>query len=163
MPEAVAGRPVPHPVGETFDSPDRGIYDHHPGFRVLRVAPRASGSKGGNPQPRSRSSALPVNAPDSSSTPEPRALSAAVRDLLGDAIASVYREDGAADGKLRDALKRASAEARERGLRPEELIVSIKTLLDDLPSDVRGLTTGDQLQIRDRIVSACIRAYFNRE
>jgi hypothetical protein len=104
-----------------------------------------------------------VNAHDSSSSPEPRALSAAVRELLGDAIARVYREDGAADERLRDALRRASAEARERGLRPEELIVSIKMLLDDLPGDIHGLTTGDQLRIRDRIVSACIKAYFNKE
>ena len=104
-----------------------------------------------------------MNAPDSSFPPEPRALSADIRALLADAIASVYREDGAADAQLRAALKRASTEARDRGLRPEELIVSIKGLIDDLPGEVTGMSTGDQLRIRDRIVSACIKAYFNRE
>ena len=102
-----------------------------------------------------------MNAYDSSSAPEPRPLSAPIRALLGDAIDAVYRGDAGSDEKLRDALRQASAEARDRGLRPEELIVAIKTLLDDIPGN--GLGAADQLRLRDRIVSACIKAYFKGE
>lgn len=104
-----------------------------------------------------------MNAHDSSSPAEPRPLSAPVRASLSDAIASVYRDAAGNDDVLRQALRLAATEARDRGLRPEELIVAIKALLDDVPGGSYGLSAGDQLRIRDRIVSACIKAYFRGE
>lgn len=97
-----------------------------------------------------------MNAPDSTPPTEPRALSERVRTLLSDAIAAVYRSESRVDRELRDALREAAAEARDRGLRPEELIISLKGLLDEIP----GPVSRERLDMRDRIVSACIRAYF---
>ncbi len=102
-----------------------------------------------------------MNVPDSSAFPEPRPLSERVDAQLRDAIVGVQRNTGTEDA-LREALREAAAEARQRGLRPEELIIALKALIDDLPG-MRSPATEDRVRLRDRIVSACIRAYFGRE
>jgi hypothetical protein len=103
-----------------------------------------------------------VIAPDSSSAPPPRPLSHEVRALLRGAIAGVFRNDpGSAEG-LRDALRETAVEARDRGLRPEELIIALKVILDDLPNDIQGLSAVDKAKTRDKVISACISAYFQK-
>jgi hypothetical protein len=130
------------------------------------MIPRLTGTQGFPPpgppvvflKPQ-RALAAFVNAPDSTSVPEPRPLSERVRGSLHQAIAGVYRNEPDADGALRDALRDAAVEAHQRALRPEELIIALKALLEDIPGG-HGAAAAEQLRIRDRIVSACITAYF---
>ena len=67
-----------------------------------------------------------------------------------------------ADGeaKLGHAVAAVVAEARERAMRPEELILAFKALYDALPEPASAVARAEQMHLRERLVSACIRAYF---
>jgi len=62
---------------------------------------------------------------------------------------------------LSEAIRTASREARERQLRPEALIIQLKALADDVglpPSSPEGPW---QRQVREWMVTACLRAYWS--
>jgi hypothetical protein len=101
---------------------------------------------------------------DSRSTPEPRSLSDSTLAALRDAVLRVWNDSdggGAAEPVLQRALAQAVAEARERALRAEEVVVSFKSLLASLPelnSPVRRL---EAARLRERLITLCIRAYYS--
>lgn len=101
-----------------------------------------------------------MNAPNPL-TPDPRPLSAHTVEQLRQAIRDRRQTPAVGDDALRRALEAVAAEARQRALRPEELIVTLKQVVDDAPGP--RLSTGDDRRLREWIVSTCIRAYFDAE
>ena len=102
-------------------------------------------------------------APDQPYQPHPRNLSAQTTAALRDAV--VQHLDRGADGdeSLGRAVSIVVAEARDREMRAEELILAFKTLYDTLPEPKSAVARAEQVQLRERLVSACIRAYYNHE
>jgi hypothetical protein len=103
-----------------------------------------------------------MNAPDSLPPPEPRSLSASTLARLRTVIEQRTTDPRATDGELRDVLRAAAEEARERSLRPEELIIALKTVLEDLGARRPGWSAIDQLHFREWLVTTGIRAYYGR-
>jgi hypothetical protein len=95
---------------------------------------------------------------DSSLTPPSRLdddTVAAVREALRH-----YLADGTESGALQAALKRMSAEARERELRAEQLLVLFKDVWGALP-EVRAMTdSATQIRLLQRVVTMCIKEYY---
>jgi hypothetical protein len=104
---------------------------------------------------------------DSRGTPEDaRALSAALAQRLRRAIDERWRARGDADveravAALGAALEEAAAEARQRGLHPEELILAMKAIERDVAGARGNLGVADRRALRSWLVTACIRAYFS--
>ena len=111
---------------------------------------------------------------DSRSTPEPRTISEATRALLADAVLRVWNDpahwrrgaDGGQTPAVGAALSRALdemvAEARERALRAEEVVVAFKELLASLPALNAPERRLEATHFRERLVTECIRAYYTR-
>lgn len=111
---------------------------------------------------------------DSRSTPEPRPISDPVRALLADAVLRAWEEParwqrGADGGATSDvgaalaaALGRVVAEARERALRAEEVVVAFKALLASLPELNVPERRLEAVHFRERLITECIRAYYRR-
>ena len=90
--------------------------------------------------------------------PESRPLSEATLEQLRRAIQSRRQTPAAGDEPLQSALRAVAAEARERSLRPEELIVTLKQVMDE-PRNARS-STSEERQLREWVVTTCIRAYY---
>ena len=82
---------------------------------------------------------------------------------LRDAIALRLHDPSVSDDELRVVLRDVAAEARTRELRPEELIVSLKTVLSQVGSARLPSSPDDQRKLQEWLVTACIRAYFAKE
>jgi hypothetical protein len=91
--------------------------------------------------------------------PEPRPLDATTVAQLRRAIQDRRQTPAAGDEGLQTALQVVAAEARERALRPEELIVMLKQVIDE---SATGRGTTEERRLREWIVTTCIRAYFER-
>jgi hypothetical protein len=98
-----------------------------------------------------------MNAP-SPLMPEPRPLSESTLDQVRRAIQDRRQSPAAGDSNLHAALANVACEARERAIRPEELIVALKQLIDELPGTRSN--SGEERRLREWIVTTCIRAYF---
>ena len=61
---------------------------------------------------------------------------------------------------LRHALKRASADARAKGMLPEELLVVLKDVLYALPGVRAMRETDSRARLLQRIVTMCIKEYY---
>ena len=61
--------------------------------------------------------------------------------------------------ELHDAIVAAAKEARERNIAPETLLVQLKRLADET-GFARELGQEETNLLRERIVSACVAAYF---
>lgn len=97
---------------------------------------------------------------DSSSSPPPRILSDETTAALRTAVLGHLRK-GPGDGEaLGDAVARVVAEARERDMRAEELILAFKALYDALPEPGSAAARAEQMHLRERLVTACINAYY---
>ena len=104
-----------------------------------------------------------MNAHDSGYHREPaRSLTEGTLALLRQAIEQRWGDPSAAERPLRDALAVVAAEARARTLRPEELIVAVKGVLAELATIHPGLTSADELRLRERVVTWCIEAYYSQ-
>lgn len=90
--------------------------------------------------------------------PESRSLSEPVLEQLRRAIQDRRQSPAVGDTALQEALHAVAAEARERSLRPEELIVALKQVMDESRSVRPG--SGEERQLREWMVTTCIRAYF---
>ncbi len=111
---------------------------------------------------------------DSRSTPEPRTISEPTRALLADAVLQVWNDPALwrrpADGPqappvsaaLTRALDEAVAEARDRALRAEQVIVAFKDLLASLPELNVPERRLEATHFRERLITECIRAYYAR-
>jgi hypothetical protein len=90
--------------------------------------------------------------------PDSRALSEPTLEQLRRAIQERRQSAGPGETSLQAALKVVAAEARERSLRPEELIVALKQVVDEAPGS--RASSADERRLREWIVTTCIRAYY---
>ena len=101
-------------------------------------------------------------------------ISEATRALLADAVLRVWNdpalwhrgaegpEDPPVSAALMRALDHTVAEARERALRAEEVIVAFKELLASLPALNAPERRLEAMHFRERLITECIRAYYTR-
>ena len=62
---------------------------------------------------------------------------------------------------LQEALVALSAEARQRSMLPEQLLVVLKEVWGALP-EVRGMSdVGEQVRLLQRVVTMCIKEYYS--
>ena len=88
-------------------------------------------------------------------------LSPEVMDLLRTALTKWLRSEGGDDATLASALHAVASEARERGVRAEELLVTLKTTWFEIgggPVVSPSPTSGHKRL--DELVTACIKAYY---
>jgi hypothetical protein len=72
-----------------------------------------------------------------------------------------YLANASDSASLRQSLLRMSAEARERAILPEQLLVVLKDVWSTLP-EVRGMTdAGEQVRLLQRVVTMCIKEYYS--
>lgn len=89
-------------------------------------------------------------------------LSAEVVGLLRGSLAKWVRGEATDDASVRSALHAVAAEARDRGVRAEELLVLLKTTwyeVGGVPNPPHGSGAGGNRQL-DELVTACIKAYY---
>lgn len=93
------------------------------------------------------------------STPNRPALSAEAIASLESALAA-YLADGRRTTALEPALHRIAAEARERDIRAEHLLLSLKDVWFRLPQ-IRALgDSEEQHELLRNVVTLCIREYY---
>jgi hypothetical protein len=89
-----------------------------------------------------------------------RSLSPHVASQLRAALSMRWTDPTAFDAPLTAALSAAARDARARGLRPEELLIALKAIEQDVALTLEV----DDTQVRDRfriwLVGACMRAFF---
>lgn len=95
-----------------------------------------------------------------SSPPPPSRLDdetvAAVRAAL-----RAYLSNGADASPLQRALLRMSTEARDKGMFPEQLLVTLKDVWNALP-EVRAMSDhAEQVRLLQRVVTMCIKEYYS--
>jgi hypothetical protein len=106
--------------------------------------------------------------PQNSPPPPERAreLSPEIVRSLRDVIAERWRALEDSDRRLQTAVRAAAAEAKTRGLRPEELIIALKTLEGEVlapPGSVRAADFEARRRFREWLIAACLEAYFDAE
>jgi len=103
---------------------------------------------------------MPVNEWTKEHSPMTR-VSPEAMALLRDALTKWMRTEGAADAALGSALHAVTTEARERGVRAEELLVTLKTMWFELGGGppVAPSPTSSPKRL-DELVTACIKAYY---
>ena len=102
-------------------------------------------------------------APDQPYQPRPRKLSAETTASLREAVVRHLEQGSHGDDSLERAVAIIVAEARVREMRAEELILAFKTLYDALPEPKSAVARAEQVHLRERLVSACIRAYYDHD
>ena len=103
---------------------------------------------------------MPVNEPTKEYAQMTR-LSPEVTTALRDALTTWVRADGTADASLGAALHAVATEAREKGIRAEELLVTLKTMWFEVgggPTVPQSPASGHKRL--DELVTACIKAYY---
>lgn len=92
----------------------------------------------------------------------PRSLSAEVEQRLERALRGLVADRSTAITEgLTDALKAAGSDARERNLRPEELILVFKTLEERIGVTRSDEETGPRSNFRARLIRALLEAYYH--
>jgi hypothetical protein len=97
---------------------------------------------------------------DSRSTPEPQPLSELTSAALRDAVIRLWHHADDGDAALESAVARMVAEARERNLRAEDLILAFKALLAQLPELNAVDRRLEAVRFRERLITLCIKAYY---
>lgn len=98
-----------------------------------------------------------------SSAPTPRVLSPSTTAALRSAVLGHLRRDVEDDHALGRAVALVVAEAREREMRAEDLILAFKALYDALPEPSSAAARAEQMRLRERLVTACINAYYGSQ
>ncbi len=104
---------------------------------------------------------MPVNEPTQGHSSK-TGLSPEVVALLRDVLKQWAVGDGSRDPALGEALHRAATEARDRGIRAEELLVTLKTTWFEIggaPNVPHAASSSDNKRL-DELVTACIKAYY---
>jgi hypothetical protein len=96
---------------------------------------------------------------DSSQTPPSRLDDATLESLR--AALTQYLIDESASHQLKDVLLRMAAEAREKAILPEHLLIALKHVWSNLPA-VRAMPeTDQQVRVLQRVVTMCIKEYYS--
>jgi hypothetical protein len=94
------------------------------------------------------------------SRPGPRGLAQETIDEMRAALEQYIASPGA-NAALRISLHRMAAEARERAILPEQLLVILKDIWYSVPM-VRDMDSSeDQVHLLQRVVTMCIREYYS--
>ena len=91
---------------------------------------------------------------------ENRPLSPEVTRQLRAALSTRWTHPSAFDAPLTEALSAAARDARARGLRPEELLLALKAVEQDVALSLEIDDTQDRDRFRIWLVGACMRAFF---
>ena len=94
---------------------------------------------------------------------EQRSLSAEVTRQLHSALTAHWMDPAGSEQALNDALAVAADEARTRGLRPEELLLALKAIEEDVATTLDVVDTQDRDRFRIWLVGACMRAFFHSD
>lgn len=97
-------------------------------------------------------------APDSS-VPSRAPLRGETLHSLRSALVA-YARDGEADTGLRDVLRELAAEARERAVPPEEVLVQLKQVWSTIQPVESRTTPAEGSHALQRVVTMCIKEYF---
>jgi hypothetical protein len=100
---------------------------------------------------------------DSRFSPEPRPLSEETLAVLRTAVLGHLERKSDPEHGLEEAVATLVDEARERSMRPEELIIAFKSLYATLPDPPTIAARAEQLALREKLVTACIHAYYTRD
>jgi hypothetical protein len=92
-----------------------------------------------------------------------RALSSEATAQLRAAISARWSRPQQSGDPLAAALAVAAEEARRRSLRPEELLLALKTIEEDVAVTSRVVDTEERDRFRLWLVGACMRAFFSEE
>jgi hypothetical protein len=92
--------------------------------------------------------------------PDSRSLSEPTIEHLRRAIQERRLSPAAGDAALQAALEVVAGEARDRAIRPEELIVTLKQVMDEARAP--RSTSSDERHLREWVVTTCIKAYFSQ-
>ena len=76
------------------------------------------------------------------------------------ALTAQLRKPDQPTPELNALLKRIAQEAREKNIRPEELLVSFKQLWNSLAEATRPRQADQFERIRENLVTICIKAYY---
>ena len=96
---------------------------------------------------------------DSSQTP-PSRLDQDTIDAVTTALRQ-YLSSSDATHALQSALVRMAAEAREKSMLPEQLLITLKDVWNALP-EVRAISeTSEQVRLQQRVVTMCIKEYYS--
>ena len=97
---------------------------------------------------------------DSRSTPErPRLSDQTVTDLR-DAVLQLWTAPASADGQLGRAMDTLVREARDRALRAEDVLIELKSLLQEMPQLDDPERRLESARFREQLVTRCIKAYY---
>jgi hypothetical protein len=88
------------------------------------------------------------------------ALSPDVAAQLRSSLERRWNKPEAYDIELSAALAAAAEDARVRGLRPEELLLALKAIEQDVALSLDAADTQDRDRFRIWLVGACMRAFF---
>ena len=62
--------------------------------------------------------------------------------------------------ELRTALHKLANEARQKGVSPEQMLITLKSIWRALPEVAQARDHDEQMRILQRVVAICIREYF---
>ena len=82
-----------------------------------------------------------------------------IRELQS-ALAEQLRKPDRASPELHALLTRIAREAREKGIRPEQLLVIFKQVWNSLAESVRPRAADEFERKRQELVTVCIKAYY---
>jgi hypothetical protein len=94
---------------------------------------------------------------------ERRSLTRDVATQLRSALTARWTQPSGFDAVLGIALSAAADDARARGLRPEELLLALKAIEQDVAMTLDVEDTQDRDRFRIWLVGACMRAFFSDE
>ena len=79
---------------------------------------------------------------------------------LRSALTEQLKHPSGPTSELVDLLKRVAQEARQKNIRPEELIVVFKKLWNSLSETLRPQDVDQYERVRQHLVTLCIQAYY---
>jgi hypothetical protein len=88
------------------------------------------------------------------------ALPPEIAAQLRAALSARWTQPDAYDSVLASALAAAAADAKARGLRPEELLIALKKIEEAVAEALDVANTQDRDRFRTWLVGACMRAFF---
>lgn len=94
------------------------------------------------------------------STSDRPELSAEALQALESAMRE-YVATGVSSPTLEPALAQIAAEAREKKIRAEQLLIALKDVWFGLPAVERARTSEEQNAMLQRIVTLCVRVYYS--